>query len=131
MQFTVKFANDQEITCIGYKKYEERIQGADRKVLELWIDAEGTTFEDVDGLFTPDNTYRIENSVDTDELVYENYVIRAGIARVPKEDGEGERYEVKLAQLTYAEVQLQQLQEADLDNKEAIATLYEMMLGGM
>ena len=129
-EFTVKLVND-EITCIGYKKYTEHVQGVQRDVVELWIDAEGTTFEDIDGLFTPNNTYRIENSADTEELVYDNYVIRAGIARVPKEDGEGERYEVKLAQLTYAEVQLQQLQEADLDNKEAIATLYEMMQGGM
>lgn len=130
MEFTITLVNGQEVTCIGYKKYEERIQGSDRNVLELWIDAEGTTFEEVDNLFVPENTSRIENSADTDELVYENYSIRAGIALVPKEIGEGERYEVKLAQLTYAEVQLQELREADLDNKEAIVTLYEM-LGGL
>lgn len=123
MQFTVKLANGQEITCIGYKKYEERTQGADRNVLELWIDAEGTTFEEVDNLFVPENTSRIENSADTDELVYENYSIRAGIARVPKEDGEGERYEVRLAQLTYVEEQLTQ-------HAKDIAALYYMQMTG-
>lgn len=123
MQFTVKLANDQEITCIGYKKYEERIQGADRKVLELWIDAEGTTFEEVDNLFIPENTSRIENSADIDELVYENYVIRAGIALVPKESGDGERYEVRLAQLTYVEEQLSQ-------HAKDIAALYYLQMSG-
>ena len=99
-EFTLTLANDTEVTCIGYKKYSEHIQGAQRNVIELWIDAEGKTFDDVDALFTPANTSRMQNSADAGELVYENYTIRAGIARVPKEDSEGERYEVKLAQLT-------------------------------
>src|SRR5690625_2391814 len=124
-EFTLTLADDTEITCIGYKKYSEHVQGAQRNVVELWIDAEGKTFDDVDALFVPANTSRMQNSADAGDLVYEDYTIRAGIARAPKEDGEGERYEVKLAQLTYAEVQLRELQNADLDNKEAIASLYE------
>jgi len=133
VEFTVKLANEQEITCIGYKKYQEYVQGIQRDIVELWVDADGTTFNDVDGLFTADNTARMENSADTGDMVYENYSIRAGIARVPQDSGEGERYEIKLAQLTYAEVQLQELQSSDLDNKEAIASLYETLLlgGGM
>src|SRR5690625_473262 len=122
-EFTLTLANDTEVTCIGYKKYSEHIQGAQRNVIELWIDAEGKTFDDVDALFTPANTSRMQNSADDGELVYEDYTIRAGIARAPKED-EGERYEVKLAQLTFSEQKL-------LQHENEIADLwYEFMTGG-
>lgn len=121
-EFTLTLANDDEITCIGYKKYSEHVQGAQRNVIELWLDAEGKTFDDVDALFVPANTSRMQNSADAGDLVYENYVIRAGIARAPKED-EGERYEVKLAQMTYAERQLS-------EHEQDIATLFYLQMAG-
>src|SRR5690625_2550934 len=121
-EFTLTLANDDEITCIGYKKYTEHVQGAQRNVIELWIDAEGKTFDDVDALFVPANTLRMQNSADVSELVYEDYTIRAGIARAPKED-EGERYEVKLAQMTYAERQLS-------EHEQDIATLFYLQMAG-
>lgn len=137
----IRLADGTILECISIFGKKGHYQGANREFLEFHISPETCSFEQLDQL-TGDSgsTHRIYIIDDNgDEFLHEHFVIRKELAlkqvEVSPETADAPaQYEtriiVELAQLTYAEVQLQQLQEADLDNKEAIATLYEMFLGG-
>jgi len=137
----VKLNDNTELDCIIAFGRTEYIQGANRSVLELHFSPEDVTFESLEDVFSPSNSESIVLTDDeNNSYLHENYVIRDGIAlknyevSPPRDGVDGvyeKRYIVTLAQLTYAEAQIKELQDADLDNKEAIASLYEAILGGM
>lgn len=121
---------------------KEHFQGATRDVLEFHFSPDHTTFEELEELFGDESkTSKIMIVDENEENLHEHYVIRKSLSlkqvevapETPEAPAQYEnRYVVEMAQMSYSERQQQYLQEADLDNKEAIATLYEMLLiGGM
>lgn len=119
----------------------EHFQGTNRDTLEFHFSPDEVTFSELETLFGDEGktskVYIIDN--DNEENLHEHYTIRTGLALkqieiAPETADSPAQYEsrivVELAQLTYSERMQLELQEADLDNKEAIATLYEMFLGG-
>ena len=138
----IRLADGTILECISIFGKKGHYQGANREFLEFQISPETCSFEQLDQL-TGDrrSTQKITIIDDSgEEFLHEHYVIRKELAIkqieiAPETADSPAQYEsrivVELAQLTYSERMQLELQEADLDNKEAIATLYEMMLGGM
>lgn len=118
----------------------EHFQGTNRDTLEFHFSPDEVTFSELETLFGDESkTSKIIIVDENEENLHEHYVIRKSLSLKQVEIAPGDaetppqyesRFVVEMAQLTYSERQQQNLQEADLDNKEAIATLYEMFLGG-
>ena len=95
-------------------------QGASRDSLEFHFSKEGNSFDNLDALFTEANTAKITVTTDAGSFVYNDYSLRVSMALIPViiTPAEGttpevteERYTVTMAQKTYAEKQIESLQE--------------------
>ena len=117
-QITLKNGTTVDVVQInGQTRY---FQGANRDSLEFHFPKTGNSFDSLDALFTEANTAKIIVTNDEGSFVYEDYSIRAGMSLVPivVTPAEGttpevteERYTVTMAQKTYAEKQIESLQE--------------------
>lgn len=136
----VRLNNDTVLNAIVAYGRREHFQGANRDTLEFHFSPDEVTFSELETLFSDESkTSKIIIVDENEENLHEHYVIRKSLSlkqvEIAPETAETptqyeNRYVVEMAQMTYSERQQQELQEADLNNKEAIVTLYEM-LGGL
>lgn len=125
----------QAILVMGGKEY---IQGASRDVL-TFVFAE-TSLDVVDKAFTEDKCEELKLiGEDGEESIHSGYVIRTSLEKKKVEvepetaeyDAEyEERIFVKMAQRTYAETKLIQIETQGLETALAVAELGTMIAGG-
>lgn len=110
---TLIFKNGSTIDFIECYSRREYIQGTQREVLDFRFNPNKVSLNDVDKLFSTDECTKLIIRDNESEFVYDNYNIRISISKqkFPLVDENGEKEEkeqisVKIAQLTYIEMQL-------------------------
>lgn len=117
----IKLNNGTELEALVVTGRVRRFQGADRDTLSFVFPA-SMGLDELDAVFTAQNCQSI-TVVDEDgnENIYTGYTIRAGLSKETVETASAtaeaaavyeERITVSMAQRTYAETQLAQLQAA-------------------
>lgn len=113
-------ANGKELNPIVVEGSSKMVQGANRDCLFFVFPAE-TSLDELDGIFTPANCETVTVIDGEKEHIYSGYTVRdmlkRDLVRVSKEtDIEPAVYEnrvtVSMAQRTYQETQMAELQEA-------------------
>lgn len=109
---------EQELDVLVVNAYTQYIQGFQRDVLDFHIEKGLYSFEQLESLFVPENTDKIY--IITDEgtqYLHEGYTLRTSISiekdltQIQNEIENPEYISVKMAQKTYHEKMLEQLQD--------------------
>lgn len=114
----IKLENNQELDVLVVNANTQYIQGFQRDVLDFHIEKGLYSFEELESLFTPENTDKIyiitEEGI---EYLHGGYTLRVSISleRISvQEQSQAESQEyfsVKMAQKTYNEKTLERLQD--------------------
>lgn len=114
----IKLGNNQELNVLVVNAYTQYIQGFQRDVLDFHIEKGLYSFEELESLFTLENTDKIYIITDEGtEYLHEGYTLRTSISlerdltQVQNEIGSQEYISIKMAQKTYQEKMLKQLQD--------------------
>ena len=114
----IKLGNNQEINILVVNAYTQYIQGFQRDVLDFHIEKELYSFEELERLFAPENTDKIYIITEEGtEYLHEGYTLRSSISleRISTQEqsqAESQEYfSIKMAQKTYNEKTLEQLQD--------------------
>lgn len=114
----IKLGNNQELNVLVVNAYTQYIQGFQRDVLDFHIEKGLYSFEELESLFTLENTDKIYIITDEGtEYLHEGYTLRTSISlerdltQVQNEIESQEYISIKMAQKTYQEKMLKQLQD--------------------
>ena len=109
---------EQELDVLVVNAYTQYIQGFQRDVLDFHIEKELYSFEQLESLFVPENTDKIYIITDDEtQHLHEGYTLRTSISiekdltQIQNEIENSEYISIKMAQKTYHEKMLEQLQD--------------------
>jgi hypothetical protein len=115
------FNDGTEKECIMVNGSTRYIQGANRDCLEFHFAQDAITFDELDSMFyNEENTKHIILSDGVNQYVHDNYCIRVELRYSPflvtpatdtTPDVFEQRFMITMAQKTYAEVQMESLQD--------------------
>lgn len=143
MATTIKLKDGTEVSAQGVFGGKEEYQGFLREYLELSFPQEGHTVEELETLFSPENTETLtvipqgevqddgdggEVTVPQGEFVYSDYTVR-GTARVSKK-GEDWTIAIRRYQLSQMEKELAEVKAQLTDTQLALCEIYETGNGG-
>ena len=132
-------ANGMELEPLMVTGQKQTVQGMLRDVL-TFVFADTVGMDELDGIFTEDACEVISLQDEDGEYLHKGYTIRtelkktaqiAGQGTSEKEEEQVKRVMVSMAQRTYAESQMKQMEKDNVDIQMAMAELAGMIAGGV